>query len=85
MPKLVYLCDEMAKRGDEHFFRALNRLGLMRKVLENRCKYFEDVATTARHHGHCELATAIETSMRYNATLTFLHLIFAITVTCDLF
>ena len=61
---LVYLSDEMAKRGDKHFFDALNRLGVIRKVLENRCEYFEDVVTTARQHDHSELAVAIEKSSR---------------------
>ena len=61
MPLLLYLCDEMAKRGDEHFFRALNELGVMGKVLEKRC---EHLAKTAREYGHSEFAVTIETSPR---------------------
>ena len=61
MPMLVYLCDEMAKRGDEPFFWALNKLGVMGKVLEKRC---EELAKTAREHGHCDFAVTIETSPR---------------------
>ena len=76
MPMLLYLCNEMAKKGKENFFSGLKRLDFMRKVSsENRCKYFEDFATTAQKHGHNELAKAIETS-RYDEILTFLLLFF---------
>ena len=61
---LVYLCDEMAKRGNRHFFSALIKFGIMGEVLENRCEYFNDFATTAREHGHRELAETIATSSR---------------------
>ena len=60
-PLLLYLCFEMAKRGDEHFLWALNKLGIIGKVLEKCC---EDLAKTAREHGHCEFAVTIETSPR---------------------
>ena len=62
---LVYLCDEMARRGDEHFFSALIKFGIMGKVLENRCEYFKDYAITAQEHGHSELAETITTYSRY--------------------
>jgi hypothetical protein len=65
----------MAKKGKENFFSGLQKLGFMGKVLENRCEYFEDFATTAQKHGHNELAKAIETS-RYDEILTFLLLFF---------
>ena len=62
MPLLVYLCYKMAERGDEHCFWALNKLGVIGKVLEKRC---DDLAKTAREHGHTEIAVTIKTSLRY--------------------
>ncbi len=79
MPLLVYLCDEMAKSGDKHFFSALIKFGIMGKVLENRCEYFKDFAITAQEHGHSELAKTMETSSRYVRTV--LLLFFSMTVT----
>ena len=81
MPLLVYLCDEMAKSGDKHFFSALIKFGIMGKVLENRCEYFKDFAITAQEHDHSELAKTIEMSSRYVRTLTVLFLFFSMTVT----
>ena len=61
---LMYLCDEMAKRGKEHFFNALIKLGILATVLKNRSEYFNDFAVTARQHDHKELAEIIEISTR---------------------
>ncbi len=68
MPLLSYLCDEMAKRGNVHFFRALIKLGIMRNVLENSSEYYEDFAETASKYGSNELAEIISMSSRYVGT-----------------
>ena len=62
---LMYFCDEMAKIGDKHFFRALSKLGIMASVLKSPSKYFKDFGVTAREHGHVELAETIAKSSRY--------------------
>ncbi|CAB4043077.1 Hypothetical predicted protein, partial [Paramuricea clavata] len=64
IPMLMYLCDEMAKRSNEHFFSALTKLDTMSAVLEYRSEYFKDFAETARENGHNKLAETIETSSR---------------------
>ena len=56
----------MAKRGDECFFSALVKLGILPEVLANRIQYHKDFAAAAREHGHDQLATTIATSPRYN-------------------
>ena len=62
MPKLMFLCDEMAKRGDKDFFNALSRLGIMTNILKCRRERFNDFEVTAQEHGHIEL---VETIRRY--------------------
>ena len=85
-PMLMYLCDEMAKRGDEHFFSALIKLGILADVLAYRSEYYKDVDVTAREHGHNELAEMIAMSSRYIRTQTVLYLFcYSITVTRDFF
>ena len=69
MPMLMYLCDEMAKSGDECFFTALGKLGILPAVLANRSQYYKDFAVTAREHGHNQLATTLATSPRYITTI----------------
>ena len=64
MQMLVYLCDEMAKRGDKDFFNALISLGILANVLKNRGEYFQDFSVTAREHDHKELAEIIEKCTR---------------------
>jgi hypothetical protein len=64
MPMLMYFCNEMAKRGDEDFFRALIGLGILADVLANPNEYFNSFAVTAREHGHGELAELIAMSSR---------------------
>ncbi|CAB4017961.1 Hypothetical predicted protein, partial [Paramuricea clavata] len=64
MTMLMYLCDEMAAEGDEHFFSALIKLRIMAAVLENHSGYYKDFAETARENGHNKLAETIETSSR---------------------
>ena len=79
---LMYLCDEMATRGDEHFFSALISLRIMAAVLENHSEYYKDFAETARENGHNKLAETIETSSRYIKTPTVRYLLcYSITVT----
>ena len=65
MAMLVDLCDAMAKKGDEHFFSALMKLGIIREILKKGSGYCKDIALTARKHGHNELAEIIATSSRY--------------------
>ena len=62
IPKLMFLCDEMAKKGDKDFFNALNRLGIMANILKCRSECFNDFEVTAQEHDHIELA---ETIIRY--------------------
>ena len=65
MPMLMYLCDEMAKGGDEHFFSTLIKLGILADVFAYRSEYYKDVDVTAREHGHNKLAEMIAMSSRY--------------------
>ena len=84
MPMLMSLCEEMAKRGDKDFFRALNKLGILADVLANRSEYYISFAVTAREHGHSQLADFIvmHMSSRYIRTKIFIcFLSFSITVT----
>ena len=68
MPMLIYLCDEMAKGGDEHFFSALIKLDILAHVFAYRSEYYKNVDVTAREHGHNELAEMIAMSSRYIRT-----------------
>jgi hypothetical protein len=82
MLMLMYWCDEMAKGGDEHFFRALIKLGILLDVFACRSEYYKNVAVTAREHGHNELAEMIAVSSRYIKTQTVLYLFcYSITAT----
>jgi hypothetical protein len=82
MPMLMYLCDEMAKGGDEHFFSALIKLGILADVFAYRSEYYKDVDVTAREHGHIELADMIAMPSRYIRIQTVLYLFcYSITVT----
>ncbi|CAB4024411.1 Hypothetical predicted protein, partial [Paramuricea clavata] len=64
MPMVMYFCDEMAKGGDEDFFSALKKLGILAEVLANRSEYYKDFAITAKEHGHNELAEMLAVSPR---------------------
>jgi hypothetical protein len=82
MAMLMYLCDEMATEGDEHFFSALIKLRIMAAVLENHSEYYKDFTETARENGHNKLAETIETTSRYIRTSAVQHLLFySITIT----
>ena len=65
MPMVMYFYDEMAKGGDEDFFSALKKLGILAEVLVNRSEYYKDFAVTAKEHDHNELAEMITVSPRY--------------------
>jgi hypothetical protein len=72
MPMIMYFCVEMAKRGDEDFFRALIKSDIMADVLQARNEHYEVIAATARKHGHENLAAMIAVPFRYIKTPTFL-------------
>jgi hypothetical protein len=66
----MYLCDESAKEGDEHFFGALIKLGVLGDVLKIPSDYYKDFAATALENGHKELAERITTSSRYSGNFS---------------
>jgi hypothetical protein len=69
----------MAKRGDEDFFNALIKLGILAEVLANRSEYYKDFAETASEHGHNELAKTIAMFSRYRRTQSSIFVSYSIT------
>ena len=51
LPLLAYLADEMAKKSEKHFFRALIKLGIVEGDDEND---FEAIAKKLVDHGSTE-------------------------------